>query len=119
MSPCWGLQVAPRWLLVHWRRKPASRTQPPTHRAPSSAPTLLLWSLLIMGLLPASASALDEWTDLDSAAGGAILPIAVVSGILNIVSANIAHSPSRLATIDHLMVKHNWHIVLLQEMGVV
>jgi len=36
----------------------------------------------------------------------------------HIVSANIAWSPSCLATLDHLMAKHNWHIVLIQEMGV-
>jgi hypothetical protein len=72
-----------------------------------------------VGLLPASASALDKWTDLDSAWGGVILPVVVVGGVLNVVSANIACSPSHLATIDHLMSKHNWHIVLLQETGVV
>jgi exonuclease III len=58
------------------------------------------------------------WTDIDHAVGDAIVPISVAGGVLNIVSANISRSPARLDTINHLMSKHGWHIVLIQETGV-
>jgi hypothetical protein len=57
-------------------------------------------------------------TNLDCAAGDAILPIAVVGGVLNLVSVNIARLPARLDTINSLMTKHSWHVVLVQEMGI-
>jgi hypothetical protein len=57
-------------------------------------------------------------TDLDCAAGDAILPIAVVGGVLNLVSVNIARLPVHLDTVNSLMTKHGWHVVLVQEMGI-
>ncbi|ELR11441.1 uncharacterized protein ACA1_121490 [Acanthamoeba castellanii str. Neff] len=56
-------------------------------------------------------------TDLDNATGDTILPIMVTGGVLNLVSINITHSPAHLDMVNWLMSKHGWHIVLVQETG--
>jgi hypothetical protein len=73
--------------------------------------------LLCFFLIGAVASP-GPWMDIDHVVGDAIVPISVAGGVLNIVSANIGRSPAHLDTINHLMSKHGWHIVLIQETGV-
>lgn len=77
---------------------------------------MLLLTILVIGFLPSSVDATH--TNLDCTTGDAILPLAVVGGVLNLVSVNIARSPAHLDTINSLMTKHDWHVVLVQETGI-
>ncbi len=106
----------PCWFSVRTKRRRHTHTVCPSARITPTRPTLLLLIILAISFFPSSIYAAH--TNLDCAAGDTILPIAVTGGVLNLVSVNIAQSPTCLDTINSLMTKHHWHVVLVQEMGI-
>ncbi len=73
--------------------------------------------LLLLTFLP-TVSATDEGAA-EYGLGLTVLPVVVAGGILNIVSANLNRKPELLWHLDQLMTKNNWHIVLVQETGII
>lgn len=104
----------PLWFLNHPAHKHCMYYAQ-AHMVTSPQPLLLLLTILPIGLFPLGVGA--ACTDLDNATGDTILPIMVTGGVLNLVSINITHSPAHLDMVNWLMSKHGWHIVLVQETG--
>lgn len=87
-----------------------------THSAlPYLALAALTFALMIQGMDVVN----SQHIDVEYSPAEVISSIAMACGLLRIVSININCKIARFHDVDHLMTKHNWHIVLIQEMGVV
>jgi hypothetical protein len=75
--------------------------------------------LLLLVLAHAPGVGATHINNLDYGAALDVVPVAVVGGVLNIVSINLNRKPHLLQQVDSMMAKKNWHIVLLQETGLI
>jgi hypothetical protein len=78
----------------------------------------VLVALLVSSVSVANAE-VTQMVEVDYSPGEIVTSITTTCGLLNIVSININRVPGQLQTIDHIMSKRNWHIVLVQETGVI
>lgn len=76
-------------------------------------------AILLASSIAMASAQTTQAVDVDYTPGEVVASIATGCGLLNIVSININQVSSQLLTIDRLMSKRNWHIVLVQETGVV
>lgn len=78
--------------------------------------------MLLVALLQAVGGAHtqnEQQIEVDYLPEEVVVSVVTGCGLLNIVSANINQVSAQLLTINRLMTKRNWHILLVQETGVI
>jgi hypothetical protein len=130
--PPYGPLPAPVLLIEYW----VCSLPPPTRRChkqlrptvprPATPCTAGLGGLLVIALVALLAGSVSmasaettQLVEVDYTPGEIVTSIATACRLLNVVSININRVSEWLLAINHLMDKRNWHIVLVQETGVV
>lgn len=88
-----------------------------TYTSPATIATAIILTLLC--LLPAVEGNRLNAVDINYTPSEPIIPIAICGALLNIVTINIHCSSKMLHMVELAMNKHNWHIVLIQETGII
>jgi hypothetical protein len=116
--------TAPVYLAnTRTKRSGAAATQcHQVHYSPSSGPTFAtaaVLALTLLYLLPVVEGVGLNAMDINFSPLEPIIPIVVGGAVLNIVTINIHQSSKVLHMVGLAMSKHNWHIALIQETGII